>query len=465
MALFVVRHQHAAERCPAQDPYSGAMLLNHLSRPNVRRHGVQIQGEAVVHGEHTLYMIVEADDESGVREFMQPFEMAGSLDIYPASTCARVVASGGCGAELPVNDSVPALDPEGACQQAIDAGLVVHRAHPLNCETSIPALIGGVVMPNARFYVRNHFQIPTLDPAAFRLNVGGLVDRPMSLSVADLRQMPSRTLVVTLECAGNGRTGFNPAVDGEKWDLGAVSTAEWTGVPLVEVLDRAGVRANAREVVFRGADGGTVEGHKEPIRFERSLRLDQTREAEALLVYAMNGESLPVQHGYPVRMIVPGWYAVASVKWLTEIEVLDRPFLGHYQTDKYQLEREQEGRIVREPVTLQRVRALITEPVRDQEVACGDLVVRGVAWSGAAPIERVEVSVNGGSWHEARLVSDRKRYSWQWWEIVSRVTEPGLINLRARATDLAGRTQPECAEWNRLGYGNNAIQQVPIRVV
>jgi hypothetical protein len=277
MALFVVRHQHAAERCPAQDPYSGAMLLNHLSRPNVRRHGVQIQGEAVVHGEHTLYMIVEAADESGIREFMQPFEMAGSLDIYPASTCARVVASGGCGAALPVNDSVPALDPEGACQQAIDAGLVVHRAHPLNCETSIPALIGGVVMPNARFYVRNHFQIPTLDPAAFRLSVGGLVDRPMSLGVADLRQMPSRTLVVTLECAGNGRTGFNPPVDGEKWDLGAVSTAEWTGVPLVEVLDRAGVRADAREVVFRGADGGTVDGHTEPIRFERSLRLDQTR--------------------------------------------------------------------------------------------------------------------------------------------------------------------------------------------
>lgn len=465
MALFVVRHQHAAERCPAQDPYSGAMLLNHLSRPNVRRHGVRIQGEAVVHGEHALYMIVEADDESGVREFMQPFEMAGSLDIYPASTCARVVASGGCGAALPVNDLVPALDPEGACQQAIDAGLVVHRAHPLNCETSIPALIGGVIMPNAHFYVRNHFQIPTLDPAAFRLNVGGFVDRPMSLSVADLRQMPSRTLVVTLECAGNGRTGFDPPVDGEQWDLGAVSTAEWTGVPLVEVLDRAGVRANAREVVFRGADGGSVDGHNEPIHFERSLRLDQIREAEALLVYAMNGEPLPVQHGYPVRMIVPGWYAVASVKWLTEIEVIDRPFVGHYQTDKYQLEREQEGHIVREPVTLQRVRALITEPVRDQEVARGDLVVRGVAWSGAAPIERVEVSVNGGSWHEARLVSERKRYSWQWWEIVSRVTEPGLINVRARATDLAGRTQPESAEWNRLGYGNNAIQQIPIRVV
>jgi DMSO/TMAO reductase YedYZ molybdopterin-dependent catalytic subunit len=465
MALFVVRHQHAADRCPAQDPYAGAMLLNHLSRPNVRRHGVQIQGEAVVQGEHTVYMIVEADDERGVREFMQPFEMAGSLDIYPASTCARVVASGGCSAPLPVSDSVPALDPEGACQQAIDAGLVVHRAHPLNCETSIPELIGGVVMPNARFYVRNHFHIPTLDAATFRLTVGGLVERPMSLSLADLRQMPSRTFVVTLECAGNGRTGFTPPIDGEKWDLGAVSTAEWTGVPLVEVLDRAGIRASACEVVFRGAEGGTVEGHPEAIRFERSLRLDQTREAEALLVYAMNGEPLPLQHGFPVRLIVPGWYAVASVKWLTDIEVIDRPFVGHYQTDKYQFEREQDGRVVREPVTLQRVRALITEPVGNQEVARGDFVIRGVAWSGAAPIERVEVSVGEGSWQEARLVSERKRYSWQWWEVATRVTEPGLINLRARATDLAGRTQPESAEWNRLGYGNNAIQRVPIRVV
>lgn len=465
MALFVVRHQHAADRCPAQDPYAGAMLLNHLSRPNVRRHGVQIQGEAVVQGEHTVYMIVEADDERGVREFMQPFEMAGSLDIYPASTCARVVASGGCSAALPVSDSVPALDPEGACQQAIDAGLVVHRAHPLNCETSIPELIGGVVMPNARFYVRNHFHIPTLDAATFRLTVGGLVERPMSLSLADLRQMPSRNFVVTLECAGNGRTGFNPPIDGEKWDLGAVSTAEWTGVPLVEVLDRAGIRASACEVVFRGAEGGTVEGHPEAIRFERSLRLDQTRESEALLVYAMNGEPLPLQHGFPVRLIVPGWYAVASVKWLTDIEVIDRPFVGHYQTDKYQFEREQDGRVVREPVTLQRVRALITEPVGNQEVARGDLVIRGVAWSGAAPIERVEVSVGEGSWQDARLVSERKRYSWQWWEVATRVTEPGLINLRARATDLAGRTQPESAEWNRLGYGNNAIQRVPIRVV
>ena len=224
MALFIVRHQHAADQCPAADPYVGAGLLNYLSRPNVRKLGVQIQGEAVVRGEHTMYLIVDAEDEVRVREFMQPFEAAGSVAIYPASTCARVVASGGCSAPMPVSDLVPAVDPEEACQQAIEAGLVVHRAHPLNSETSIPALIGSVVMPNAHFYVRNHFQIPQLNPDAYRLSVSGAVDRCLSLGLRELRNMPSQTLVATLECAGNGRTLFDPPVPGEKWNLGAVST-------------------------------------------------------------------------------------------------------------------------------------------------------------------------------------------------------------------------------------------------
>jgi hypothetical protein len=141
MPLFIVRHQHAAERCPATDPYMGANLLNHLSRPNVRKHGIEIQGEAIVRGEHTLYMIVESNDESCVWEFMRPFTMAGAVDVYPAATCAAVVSNGGCGAgRLDIDGTVPALDPEEACQWAIDGGLVVHRAHPLNCETSLPAL-------------------------------------------------------------------------------------------------------------------------------------------------------------------------------------------------------------------------------------------------------------------------------------------------------------------------------------
>src|ERR1700752_2384285 len=197
MPLFIVRHQHAADGCPAQDPLMGASLLNHLSRPNVRKFGLQIQGEAVVQGEHTMYMIVEAADEDRLREFMQPFQMAGSLDIYPASTCVRTVASGGCAAPMPASPDVPTLDPEEACQQAIDAGMVMHRAHPLNCETSIPALVGGVVMPNARFYVRNHFQIPKLESSSWRLNIDGLVERPLSLSLRDLVKMPSQTQFVT----------------------------------------------------------------------------------------------------------------------------------------------------------------------------------------------------------------------------------------------------------------------------
>jgi DMSO/TMAO reductase YedYZ molybdopterin-dependent catalytic subunit len=443
----------------------GATLLNYLSRPSVRQYGVRIQGEAVVKGEHTLYLIVEAGDEASLREFMRPFTKAGTVDIYPASTCARVVASGGCGADPPASDLVPALDPETACQDAIEAGLVVHRAHPLNCETSIPALLGSVVMPNAHFYVRNHFQIPTLDPDTFRLSVGGLVERPFTLSVNELRQMRAQTIVVTLECASNGRTWFTPAIPGEKWNVGAVSTAEWTGVPLIEVLDRAGVRAGAREVLFRGADRGTVDGRTDPISFERSLQVNGCLDAGALLAYAMNGEALPLQHGYPLRLIVPSWYAVASVKWLTDIELVEQPFAGHYQTEKYQYEWEDEGGVQREPVALQRVRALITEPSPDQQVARGDVVVRGVAWSGAASIARVDVSVNDGPWQEARLVSERKRHSWQWWELVARVSTAGPITLRARATDLAGRTQPDRAEWNRLGYGNNSIQQIAVHVV
>lgn len=465
MALFVVRHQHDAERCPAADPYMGATLLNYLSRPNARKRGVEIQGEAIASGEHTLYMIVESSDEARVREFMQPFAMAGSLDVYPASTCARVVSSGGCEAARPVvNDVVPALDPEEACQRAIDAGLVVHRAHPLNCETSIAALIGGVVMPNASFYVRNHFQIPKLDPSTWRLEVGGGVERPLSLTWRDLTNLPSQTRVVTLECAGNGRSTLDPRVDGEQWEFGAVSTAEWTGVPLVEVLDRAGVRPEAREVLFRGADSGRVAEGREAIRFERSLSMADARGSEALLAYAMNGEPLPIQHGYPLRVIVPSWYAVTSVKWLTEIEVITVPFKGYYQAETYFFEWQRGGQLVREPVTLQRVRSLITEPGSDAEVKRGELAIRGVAWSGAAPIARVEVSIDSGSWQEVRLIGERQRHSWQWWELITRVDRPGAMVIRARATDLASRTQPESPEWNRLGYGNNSIQEVRVHV-
>ena len=465
MARFMVRHAHPPERCPARDPYEGAKLLNHLSRGNVARFGVRIHGEAVVKGEHTLYMIAEAADESQLRRFLAPFDKAGSVDIFPASTYAAVAASGSCDAAVPASKITQALDPQDACEDAIEGGLVVLRAHPLNCETSIPELIGGVVMPNARFYLRNHFHMPTLDPESYRLSVGGLVERELSFSLHELRGMRSQSRIVTLECAGNGRALFDPPAEGEKWNLGAVSTAEWTGVPVREVLARAGVLKRAREVLFRGADRGAVEGRADPIHFERSLRIEDPNLDEALLAYAMNGEALSVPHGFPLRLVVPGWYAVTSIKWLTEIALIEEPFRGFFQADRYHYEWNREGRVVSETVDLQRVRALITEPNLDQLVPRGDLTIRGVAWSGAAGIAQVEVRVGEGDWQAARIVSAPSRGSWCWWELMTHLDQPGIVTIRARATDLVGATQPERAEWNRLGYGNNSIQRVSIRVI
>jgi DMSO/TMAO reductase YedYZ molybdopterin-dependent catalytic subunit len=311
-------------------------------------------------------------------------------------------------------------------------------------------------VPNALFYVRNHFGIPDLDADSWRLAVGGLVGRRLSLDLDRLRAMPSATAVVTLECAGNGRGGFQPAAPGEQWGLGAVSTAEWTGVPLTEVLDRAGVQPAAQEVVFRGADCGHVGGYHRQVRFERSLPVYQLGQAGALLAYAMNGEELAPHHGYPLRLVVPGWYAVASVKWLAEIQLTGRPFRGHFQADRYHIDGKQ--------LSLQRVRSLITEPAPGGTVEPGDTVIRGLAWSGAAPIARVEVRIDGAPWRPATLAGEHRRHSWQPWELSARLARPGNITIRAKATDLAGQTQPDQPQWNPLGYANNAIHEVRLAV-
>ena len=456
MSVFVVRHQHPADRCPAAEFTVGADLLNYLSGPSASRYGIRIYGEAVL-AAHALVMIAEADTEDALRAFLRPFEAAGPVEVDPASTCAQVVAHGGCGSVMPeAGPGARALNPEQACLAALDAGLIVRRAHPLNCETPLPALTGGVVMPNGRFYVRNHFGIPDLDLATWRLRVGGLVERPLSLDLARLRAMPSASAVVTLECAGNGRSGLVPPVPGEQWGVGAVSTAEWTGVPLTEVLDRAGLLATAREVVFRGADNGQVDGREGRVHFERSMPVQQLSQAGALLAYAMNGEELPLHHGRPLRLVVPDWYAVASVKWLTGITLIGEPFDGHFQVDRYHIDGD--------PLSLQRVRSLIVEPAPDGTAAPGDITIRGVAWSGAAPIALVEVSVDDAPWQRATLVGDRRRHGWQWWELPACLTGPGDVTIRARATDLAGRTQPDQPRWNRLGYANNAVHEVRLAV-
>jgi DMSO/TMAO reductase YedYZ molybdopterin-dependent catalytic subunit/glyoxylase-like metal-dependent hydrolase (beta-lactamase superfamily II)/rhodanese-related sulfurtransferase len=365
-------------------------------------------------------------------------------------------------AGLPLAERTPQAAGRDHVATVDDPDLVIHSVDPLNCETSIGAIDRGAVTPNDCFYVRNHFRTPVLDATVWRLHVGGLVDHTLRLDLDDLIQMPSETLVATLECAGNGRTGFDPPVAGEQWHLGAVSTAEWTGVPLAAVLDRAGVRPDAVEVLFRGADGGLVDGARD-VRFERSLPLGEARRSGAVLAFAMNGDALPVQHGAPVRVIVPSWYAVTSVKWLTDIELIGTPFVGYFQAERYVYDCDDPHRATR-PVTLQDVRALVTHPVAEAEVARGAVVVRGVAWSGAAPIAAVDVRIGDGRWQPARLLGEPCRHRWQRWELLARIDLAGPSSVAARATDVAGRVQPERAPWNRLGYGNNAVHVVPIRV-
>ena len=344
------------------------------------------------------------------------------------------------------------------------AGLIIRTESPPNSEAPTKALRPAVTSVRS-FFVRSHFPVPEVDRKEWRLVVEGEVRKGREFTYEDLERMSKVEIPATLECAGNGRVGFKEHAKGElKWGIGAVGTTRWSGVPLAEVLERVGLLKGASEVVAEGLDVGNVASSPEPLRFSRSLPLVKALARETLVALEMNGKPLPPEHGYPARLVVPGWYGVASVKWLTNIEVIDQPFTGHYQTDKYCYEWDRNGEVVREPVTLQRVRALITEPAPHQQIPCGELTIRGVAWSGAAPIARVEVCVGNAGWHEARLVGERKRHGWQWWELITRVHQPGGLILRARATDLAGRTQPDRAEWNRLGYGNNAIHEVAIHI-
>jgi DMSO/TMAO reductase YedYZ molybdopterin-dependent catalytic subunit len=347
--------------------------------------------------------------------------------------------------------------------QARRAGLVTHSERPLNAELR-PDALGGDVTPTEEFFRRNHFPIPELTEATWRLRVGGMVRRPLTLTLADLTRLGRESAAVTLECAGNGRTLFSPQPSGEPWGLGAVSSARWTGVPLADVLELAGIEPQAREIVFRGADQGHLDGIKERIRFERSLSVADALAADGLLAYQMNGAPLPARHGFPLRLVVPGWYAVASVKWLTEIDVTDEPFTGFFQDEHYVFEWQRSDRLVREPVRLQRVRSLITEPADGSRLAAGDLTVSGLAWSGAAPVVRVAVAIGGDPWRDARLLDRERPSGWQRWSLTVPWTPAGATRIRARAFDAAGHAQPAEPEWNPRGYGGNFVHEITVTV-
>jgi DMSO/TMAO reductase YedYZ molybdopterin-dependent catalytic subunit len=321
------------------------------------------------------------------------------------------------------------------------------------------------VTPAGMHYLLIHFDVPEADEASWKLSVDGLVRNPIELSMADLRSRPSVTTTVTMECAGNGRARLSPRPISQPWLGEAVGTAEWTGTPLRPLLEEAGPLDGAVELVFAGADRGI---HKEVEHdYERSLPIADALGDEVLLAYEMNGAPLPPQHGFPLRLVVPGWYGMTSVKWLTRITAVREPFEGFQQLAyRYRQEPEDDGT----PVTRMDPRSLMIPPgipdfmTRSRIVDRGRHVLRGRAWSGWGAIERVEVSEDGGStWASAELGDAVSPYAWRSWSF-DWDARPGVVELCCRAADTAGNEQPLEPSWNLGGFSNNAVQRVSVEV-
>jgi sulfane dehydrogenase subunit SoxC len=313
-----------------------------------------------------------------------------------------------------------------------------------------------------------HYDIPAVDPAGWRLTVDGAVDHRLELDLTALRRHPRRTVAVTLECAGNGRARLQPRPVSQPWLSEAVGTAEWTGTPLAGVLAEAGIRPEAVEVVFTGADHGVERGVEQD--YERSLPLAEALGEDVLLAYEMNGTALPVQHGYPLRLIIPGWYGMAHVKWLSRIRLLTEPFTGFQNATAYRFKTNADQ--MGEPVQRVRPRALMVPPgypdfmSRTRFVRTGEHELMGRAWSGYGPIIRVEVSTDGGgTWGEAVVEPAPGRWAWHRWTFGWPARLPGRYELLARAYDAAGHVQPVEQPWNMQGMGNNMAQRVPVVVV
>ncbi|HUP83088.1 MAG TPA: sulfite oxidase [Candidatus Limnocylindria bacterium] len=320
------------------------------------------------------------------------------------------------------------------------------------------------ITPVGMHYLLIHFDVPFADAGSWRLKVGGAVAGPFELTMDDIRAMPAQTLAVTMECAGNGRARLHPRPLSNPWLYEAIGTAEWTGTPLWPLLERAGLDNDAVEIVFSGADRGFQKDIEH--NYQRSLTINEVKRPEVMLVYAMNGRPLEPQNGFPLRLIVPGWYGMTSVKWLRSIEAVTQPFTGYQQTPAYHFTAgaDDEG----EPVERIRPRALMAPPgmpdyfTRHRTLDAGSVEIIGRAWSGAGQVTKVEVAVDG-SWSEATLGESVGPFAWRSWSFKWDAVR-GDHTLSCRAMDSAGNVQPIDQPWNHQGMGNNSVQTVAVTV-
>jgi DMSO/TMAO reductase YedYZ molybdopterin-dependent catalytic subunit len=351
--------------------------------------------------------------------------------------------------------------------QSSSVGLIIRQKEPTNLETPFDQ-VDSFLTPTELFYIRSHFPTPKLETASYRLHVDGAVRNPLSLGYNELRDMPSETRIATLECAGNSRVFLIPQVEGAQWELGAVGNAEWTGVPLGALLERAGMEEDACEVVLEGADRGTPKEQPippSPISYARSLPRDKALQQEVLIAYQMNGRDLPEDHGYPVRAVVPGHYGMASVKWLTRIYAVSEPFGGYWQTSDYGYWDYLDGKPVRRALAEMKLKCEIARPRVYEMVGPNQVyTVFGAAWGGETDVTEIAVSTDGGqTWADAQFLDPIQRYAWRRWKFDWLTPKtPRKYTLLARAKDANGSVQPDKHDQN---YGSYVINHpLPIEV-
>ena len=341
--------------------------------------------------------------------------------------------------------------------------LLTHSLLPENQETPL-SFIDTPFVPNKYFYRRNHFAYPALSYSSFWLPIGGFVETPTVFSFQDLIQLPAKTMQVALECSGNKRDFFRPKMFGEQWKRGAISQGQWKGVPLQTLLEKAGLKDEAVEVVFEGYDYGPRTDLDKNYAFMRSLPLEKALHPDTIIAYEYNNKPIPFKHGYPLRLIVPQWYAVASVKWIKQIQVINKPFKGPFQTIDYMYYPYNDDDRDAFPVTTLNVNSSIQSPLEYEILNTGEYLIKGIASTGIGKIMKVEISTDGGkTWGSAEMAANDE-YGWTSWSYKWSVHDKGEYTILSKATDSHRRTQSETAFWNRKGYGYNAIDRIKVKV-